>query len=120
MPKVLLQQERTEILFLPPNTDVLYFTVLHFIVLHRLRVFYELRARPSTSIKTMTGFMVVGLEPEYLQGVPGRSYYIEHIISESNRMENKGFKRYSNALIMAGLPCVIVCYFMCPLHLKEQ
>lgn len=50
---------------------------------------------------------------------PNKSDCIEHIFSESNKIENKGIEMHNNALIMTDLSHVIVCYFMCPLHLNE-
>lgn len=50
---------------------------------------------------------------------PNKSDCIEHIFSESNNIENKGIEMHSNALIMTDLLHVIVCYFMCLLHLNE-
>lgn len=49
-----------------------------------------------------------------------RSYCIEHIFSESNRIENNELKMYSNALMMTDLWSVIVCYFMCLFYLGEK
>lgn len=91
---------------------LLYYTLLHFT---DFCIFYKLKARPSTSEKIMSYFIaVVWNQTCSLLGMPVQSLLF------MNWAKNNGIERYSNALITTDLSCVIVCYFMCPLHLNGQ
>lgn len=126
MCKVILWQDnfhlikRTASLFMWPNTGLPLFIVLCWCFLqiegtafHQQKD-YELLCCNNYFMRWS------GTEPAIYPRCAYTQLLYRAYMSWIKQKEDNSMERYSNALIMTDLSCVIMCYFLCPLLLNKQ